>query len=281
MEKNTGIPYEKLVQHIYRQIVNCNGIDTIDVQHNVTLKGTMTSHQIDVYWEFSLGGVLYRTVIQAKDWANQVPQGAMLTFKAVLDDLPNGTKGIFIAKTGFQSGAIDVAKASGISIYTFRAAAEENWNGKIPMISVALRLRTPFYYQPRFRIPPDWARDNPQVAEMLSDLDSRSLVVDNGTGESWTVNRLITDSCDHCGVPPKEYTKEFHDAYLQPYGTDHKIKIKEFTGFFGYQTRYDEEMQIRVDQLVGYILRDVTDGRVEIFDDNAKLLRNGAQSDEQ
>lgn len=280
MEKNTGIPYEKLVQHIYRQIVNCNSIDTIDVQHNVTLKGKSTSHQIDVYWEFALGGILYRTVIQAKDWANKVDQGEMFKFKGVLDDLPNGTKGIFITKTGFQSGAVEVAKAHSISIYTFRAAAEENWNEQIPMISVALRLRTPFFHQPRFRMPPDWARDNPHVAEMMRDLDSRSLVVDNETGESWTVNRLITASCDTCGVPPKEYTKEFHDAYLQPYGTDHKIKIKEFTGFFGYQTRYDDKFQIRVDQLVGYILRDVTDGTIEIFDDNATLLRNEAQSNE-
>lgn len=277
MGKNTGIPYEKLVQHIYRQIVNCNGIDTIDVQHNVMLKGKTTSHQIDVYWEFVLGGILYRTVIQAKDWAAKVPQGAMLTFKAVLDDLPNGTKGIFIAKTGYQSGAIDVAKANGISIHTFRPAAEENWNGQIPMISVALRLRTPFFHQPHFRMPPDWAKHNPQVAEIMSDLDPRSLVVDNETGENWTVNRLITTSCDTCGVPPKEYTKEFHDAYLQPYGTDIKIKIKEFTGFFGYQTRYGDKIKIQVDQLVGYILRDVTDGKIEIFDDNATLLRNEAQ----
>lgn len=132
MKKNTGIPYEKLVQHIYQQIVDCSGIDTIEVQHNVTLKGKTTTHQIDVYWEFSLGGIIYRTVIQAKDWASSVPQGAMLTFKGVLDDLPNGTKGIFIAKTGYQKGAVDVAKANGISIYTFRDTAEENWNGKYP-----------------------------------------------------------------------------------------------------------------------------------------------------
>lgn len=258
--------------------MNCNGIDTIDIQHNVTLKGKTTSHQIDVYWEFAIGGILYRTVIQAKDWANKVPQGAMLTFKAVLDDLPNGTKGIFIAKTGFQSGAIEVAKANGISIHTLHSAVEENWIKPIPVISFALRLRTPFFDQPQFRMPQDWARDNPQAAAIMSDLDSRSLVVDNETGESWTVNRLITASCDACGVPPKEYIKEFHDAYLQPYGTDIKIKIKEFTGFFGYQTRYGDKIQIRVDQLVGYILRDVTDGKIEIFDDNATLLRNEAQS---
>ena len=66
--KNTGIPYERLVQHIYRQITNCSGIHTIDVQHDIVLQGKTTSHQIDVYWEFALGGISYRTIIQAKDW---------------------------------------------------------------------------------------------------------------------------------------------------------------------------------------------------------------------
>ena len=82
MTKNTGIPYEKMIQHIYQQILTCEGLDTINVQHNIILKGKTTSHQIDVYWEFNLRGIVYRTVIQAKDWANKVPQGAMI-FQAV------------------------------------------------------------------------------------------------------------------------------------------------------------------------------------------------------
>lgn len=279
MGTNTGIPYEKLVQHIYQQIVNCSGIDTITVQHNVTLKGKTTTHQLDVYWEFALGGIVYRTAIQAKDWASKVPQGAMLTFKAVLDDLPNGTKGIFIAKSGFQSGAIEVATAHGISIYTFRPAAGENWNGHVPTVSAVLRLRTPFCQNVRFRMPSDWAKNNPQAEELLSGLDPKSLVVDNETGESRTVSRLISDACDACGTPPKDHAEDFSDAFIQPYGTAgtaQQIKITEFTGVFGYQTSRDEKFRIRVDQLVGYILRDVTGGRIEIFDEDATLLRSEA-----
>lgn len=278
MTKNTGIPYEKMIQHIYQQILTCEGLDTINVQHNIILKGKTTSHQIDVYWEFNLRGIVYRTVIQAKDWANKVPQGAMLTFKAVLDDLPSGTKGIFIAKNGFQRGAINIAKAHGISVYTFCSAVEENWSGPIPMIEVALRLRVPVCIRPQFHMPLDWARDNTRITGLMRDLDPRSLVTDNETGESWTINRLITELCDRCGTPPKEYTKEFHDAEIQPFGTEHRIKIQEFTGIFGYQTGYDEKFHIKVDQLVGYILRDATNGRIDIFDNNVTLLRNEAES---
>lgn len=170
-----------------------------------------------------------------------------------------------------------MANANGIPIYTFHPAMEENWNGQIPMVQAALRLRTPFCHKPRFRMPLDWAKENPQLAKMMKDLDPSSLVVDNDTGECWTINQLISVACDQCGTPPKEYIKEFKDAYIQPYETDYKIKIKEFNGFFGYQIGYDKTFQIRVDQLVGYILRDVTVGRIQIFDENATLLRNEAK----
>lgn len=127
-------------------------------------------------------------------------------------------------------------------------------------------------------MPLDWARDNTRITGLMRDLDPRSLVTDNETGESWTINRLITELCDRCGTPPKEYTKEFHDAEIQPFGTEHRNKIQEFTGIFGYQTGYDEKFHIQVDQLVGYILRDVTNGRIDIFDNNVTLLRNEAES---
>lgn len=278
MGKNTGIPYERLVQHIYRQITNCSGIHTIDVQHDIVLQGKTTSHQIDVYWKFALGGISYRTIIQAKDWATKVKKAQMLTFKGVLDDMPYGTKGIFITKTGYQPGAIEVATANGIPIYTFRPAAEENWAGQVPVIRAALRVRTPFYHQPKFHMPRDWAKEHPQLAKMAQKLDPRSLIVDEAAGEQWTVAQLISAACDQCGTPPKEYAKEFRSAYIQPYQTHYKIKIEEFTGFFGYQTNYDNTFQIQVDQLVGYILRDATGGKVELFDTNATLLRNGAKS---
>ena len=64
MSKNTGIPYEKLTQTIFNEIVNQHSVETIEVQQNVILKGKTVSHQIDVYWKFTHGGIDYHTIIQ-------------------------------------------------------------------------------------------------------------------------------------------------------------------------------------------------------------------------
>src|SRR6516164_9670637 len=103
-QNRSGKWYEVLVQAIFAALLNQNEVHSIEVQHNVSLKGKATTHQIDVYWEFEKGGVTYRTVVQAKDWATPVMQGELLKFKAVLDDLPQQRRGDFVTRTGYQDG---------------------------------------------------------------------------------------------------------------------------------------------------------------------------------
>lgn len=113
----SGKRYELLVQEIFRILLNQNEVRTIEVEHDVTLQGNSTTHQIDVYWEFEKGGIKYRTVVQAKDWANPVQQGELIKFKGVLDDLPQQPRGVFVTRTGYQEGAKQFAQAHGIALY--------------------------------------------------------------------------------------------------------------------------------------------------------------------
>jgi hypothetical protein len=107
--------YELLVREIYQQMLDQGQALNVAVQHNVQKQGNATSHQIDVYWEFYLGGVTHRVIVQAKKWRNPIRKGDVLTFKGVLEDLP-GTVGIMVTSSFFQRGAIEVAKAARIKM---------------------------------------------------------------------------------------------------------------------------------------------------------------------
>ena len=107
--------YELLVREIYQQMLDQDQALNVVVQHNVQKPGRATSHQIDVYWEFCLGGVTHKVAVQAKRWKNPIRKGDVLTFKGVLEDLP-GTVGIMVTSSRYQKGAVDVAKAAGIMI---------------------------------------------------------------------------------------------------------------------------------------------------------------------
>jgi hypothetical protein len=112
-----GIPYEILVQSIFQEIHDQQSVHTIRVKHDITLQGIDTTHQIDVYWEFSLGGIVYRTIVQARDWKSEIKKEHVLAFKGVLEDIPGQPRGIIITRTGFQRGAKAIAKAHGIKLY--------------------------------------------------------------------------------------------------------------------------------------------------------------------
>jgi len=115
---NTGIAFEVLVRQIFQKIVDADAERTIQVRQNVTLQGKHAKHQIDVYWEFEHPkGIVYRTVVQVKDWNKPIYQGELLKFKGVLDDLPGQPKGVVVTRSGYQQGAADYAKAHGILLF--------------------------------------------------------------------------------------------------------------------------------------------------------------------
>jgi hypothetical protein len=65
--------------------------------------------------------------------ANCQPRAAH-TIKGVLDDLPGQPLGIFVTRTGYQSGAEIFAKANGIALYELREPKEKDMAGKIKRI---------------------------------------------------------------------------------------------------------------------------------------------------
>ena len=117
---NIALSYELVVQSIFQEIVDQNFADTIKVRHDVTMKGRTTRHQIDVLWRFSVGGIKYTTIVQAKNWTKPISKSAVLAFREVLNDLPHQPRGVIVTKTGFQSGAKSLANKYGIKLFLLR-----------------------------------------------------------------------------------------------------------------------------------------------------------------
>lgn len=130
MSKNTGKPFEKLTQEIYQAFCDFDTSEycfkKIQVQHDVKIQGKSgATHQIDVFWEFNLAGVNYKTLVEVKDWKSPVEKEQILSLKAKIDDIPN-SNGIFVSRTGFQEGAKIYAEHSGIQLYTLTEDADLN-----------------------------------------------------------------------------------------------------------------------------------------------------------
>lgn len=274
MNKNTGIEYEKLTQKVFEQIVNQNTVKTINVQHDIVLPGKTTNHQIDVYWEFDLNGIKYRTIIQAKDWNSKVPQVEMLAFKAILDDLPTGTKGIYVTKNGYQSGAVDVAKAQGISIYTLRKPTETDWDGKIKTIELDFVIKTMVYENLNIVFDKEWFKNNTPNGKDYQGNKTFSgeteLVNEEGI-KLFTLKDIIMKLVENSPNTAQKQTFKFEqDTYIY---LDEFVKAKVLTlsGVFGHKS-HTEHLKIDGENIVGLILKDILCGKTFTFDKNQTLI---------
>lgn len=118
-----GTEFEKFSKELYEELLGQHDLKNLKVQHDISLKGaTGQLHQIDVYWEFLLGGITHKVAVECKDYTSPVSVGRIRDFAAALDDI-GGIKGIFLTKVGYQSGAKVFAEGKGIALKTVKSDA--------------------------------------------------------------------------------------------------------------------------------------------------------------
>ena len=264
--KNTGKAYECLVQEIYKEILNNEGVNNIKVEHDIILEGKTTSHQIDVYWEHEVANSKFRMIIQAKDWKSAVPQKERLAFSEIIKDLPTGTKGVFISKSGFQKGAIDVAKANGIDIYELREPNKSDFENKMMEVDINLRIENPYYKNIRIEINKNKSPNSKN--ERLS--ISGDLKIYEKT-KSKTTKELILDLCRKNGADIKEIEYKFDEGFIIL--EEEKIFIEKIIGVFG-MLQAEEHININAFDSIGLILKDIITKELKIFNKQNKFLKN-------
>lgn len=135
-----GTAYEKYVQDVYQALLVEDGVDTVEVQHNIKLLGNSgCEHQIDVYWEYRLAGQLYRTAIECKAFDKTVGVGRVRDFYGVVSDIP-GLTGVIATRNGFQAGAIKFAAQHGISLQEVREPKDTDWAGSVRKIDFRIHV---------------------------------------------------------------------------------------------------------------------------------------------
>jgi len=283
MSKNTGIPYEKLTQTIFNEIVNQHSVETIDVQQNVILKGKTVSHQIDVYWKFNHGGIDYHTIIQCKDWASPVKLEQLLTFKGVIDDLPYQPRGIFVTKKGYQKSAKEFAEKNGIELFELREFTAEDEKGRIK--TVVLNINAFFPHCSLKSVEPD----NQWLTEFMEskNIDKETRIEISGLPtDMWLFDgdfKPIKTLQDEMNLLfPKEYieqpliTKEV--TYESPVFIQTKTEgipyllIKKI--FVNIEVRKEEMTEkIEFDDVISFILKNITTNEEHLVKNDLKLLR--------
>lgn len=128
--KNTGKDYELFVRKLQQAILDTE-LFTIQTTINVELDKKIIDNcginrQFDIYWEYELGGIVYKTVIECKDYNSRISVEKIDAFIGKTRDIPD-LRLVFATKQGYQSGAKLKAEQNKVDLLIFREQKESDW----------------------------------------------------------------------------------------------------------------------------------------------------------
>jgi|GEM_PF-1026483 len=285
MAKNTGKPYEKLTQQVFQAILDQESdVETVTVEHDVTLPGmTANSHQIDVLWRFKRGGIEHLVIVQCKDHADNVAQGNVFTFKTVLGDIAGQPRGVFVARSGFQQGARDYARAHGITLYELRKPLERDWKGRIRNIVTDVSMYVPDFRNHEVQADSHWFGAELERLHLPESTTVRftgggDVTFENEAGEGLMTLNDMANALAPKGFIEQDWTKARHvfesPTFLRTPNDPNfnRIKLEAWALEVKVSKAVGPRIEVRGDDVVSCILFDVLGGERQTFDEDGKPL---------
>lgn len=276
MSKNTGKTYEIFVQSLYQAILQSElvtGQKNINVEINkLLIDKNGIERQFDIYWEYSLGGFAYKTVIECKDYAQKISVDKIDSLLGKLHDFPE-LRGIFATKSGYQSGAEIKAKNNNIELLIVRTQNDSDWqdeNGnplirqiKIEMTAIHPAKITGF----NILLPKNSNQINPS---QLSGLNNEIFILNNETEEKYSLfdlqNILLEDHNEEYGVFEKTF--KFEGKILTH---DQEINIEGYKVSYIIQEPSKQNIEIDFSEKLIGVVEYLSQGKKTIvFDDHIK-----------
>ena len=277
---NNGKEYEQFVQCLIQAIINSEttvGQKNIIVRHNEIINDINGNpRQFDIVWDYELGGVTYRTIIECKDYNSTISIDKIDSLVGKLTVFP-GVRGIIATTKGFQSGAKEQAKRHNIELLCVREQNDNDWidSDGVPLIREVI-LNIMIFTHPCI-IKYEVGLDKKYIEEKDIDvtsidfstsLNTNIIIEDMKRNEKYSLFELqnkIADEKDNYGEHEKDIT--FDNAYI----SNEIVSVKLKKLHIKYLTFPPTAETIKIDfskELVG-VVEYLLQGKKKI------ILRNG------
>lgn len=238
---NNGKDYEIFVAKMQQALLNADvyaSQKNIQVEINKKLVDICgIERQFDIYWEYELGGLLYKTVIECKDYASTITVEKIDALIGKVKDLPD-LKAVFATKMGYQSGAQKKAENNKIELLIVREQNNDDWTDAdgtplIKIISMNIYAISPAYIEnflPKFDV--EWIKENTNIdinKPLNISVPSTEVIIENiDTSESYSIHELAQKLTTTGESIYGRFEKEefFEDAFI--YYQDLKLKLKSY-----------------------------------------------------
>lgn len=242
---------ESLISTILQAIAKVEMPKTLDVQQNAVVTGRMHEHQADIYWEFTDGAIIYRTLINAHDWQKTASTADLFNLLAELRDIPGQTTGVLFTQPIYQKDVRKLANEAGIVLYEL----------PIPDDTVFWQ---PLVSNPKINVDTEWAKTE---KERLGKIDETIqfggnpkylFIYDNDGNCIDTVQGIIDSHAKkrHITAQDKEHITHSFDqsAFLQ---TDNEFFPRVKLESIAFELEFIDPNAIQGEDMVRYILENI------------------------
>ena len=235
---NNGKEYEIFVANLQQTILDAENITTqknIKVEVNKKIFDNCgIERQFDIYWEYELGGLTYKTVIECKDYDSNVSVDKIDALIGKTQDIPD-LRAVFATKKGYQSGAKTKADKNKIDLLIVREQNNSDWadadgNPLIKIISMNLYVISSAKIN-KFEPSLDgkWLKENNiSFPETISGLNNEVFIEDIDKGQKYSLydlaNELTPLENKRYGIFEKE--EKFENAFIC--NKDIKLKMVSY-----------------------------------------------------
>lgn len=282
---SNGKNYEIFVQNLQQALINAEEFmsqNNIEIERNKKITDNCgIEREFDLYWEYEVAGLTYKTVIECKDYASMISVEKIDALIGKTKDIPDLIP-VFATKTGYQSGAKTKAKHNKIELLIVREQKDEDWEDKegkplIKQININIQISQPDLINSiKVEVDKDWVEKNPHINLkkyiVTPEMQDRVFIKDLDRQMTYSFlelsDRLKLDSSNSGEHLHEEI---FLDAYLLIDGI--KVKLKKIT--IGYTSFEPTLLPIRIDdskELLGVIEYLSKSSSTAIFKD--KIIKN-------
>ena len=200
-----GRAYEDFVAGLQRALIEAERIldgRNIEVEINkIIIDNDGLKREFDIYWEYEIAGIQYRTVIECKDYNSSVSVADIDALLGKTQSIP-GLRLVFATKKGYQSGAKTKAFRNNVDLLIVREQNDSDWYAPdgtplLKIIQVGIMYEMPaIIHSFRPTLDVDWIEKHTDIDTStpltLSGLNSDILIEDRSTGQTYSLLNLST-----------------------------------------------------------------------------------------
>ena len=284
-----GINYENFVAQVYGAILQAESRDGrlqhVSLEKRKTIIGAGgSSNEIDIYWEYEVAGVTYKTAIECKAYStSKVSVDDLRNFSFKLDNI-GGVKGLVVTLNGYESGAKIVARDHSIDLLTIREFQPDDMDGYLQTVVVSIILQSPARTEDIIPVfDGEWMIEqgfeegqNIRIEELNRDI----IVEDRADGFRKSMFELEEERFGGCEVGRGEWVKQFTDGWLTL--GERSFKVKAVKVEFAIPQDITSKMEIDLTQHILAIMEhiDQTVGHTNRFLVNRDGSRSLLEDDE-